>query len=33
VPRPYLRFCFCKREAVLDEAIRRLDAHFTERRK
>jgi aspartate/methionine/tyrosine aminotransferase len=24
----FVRFCFCKRERVLDEAIRRLSAHF-----
>ncbi|MGH7040731.1 MAG: hypothetical protein ACREFY_01200, partial [Acetobacteraceae bacterium] len=27
-PRHYARFAFCKREAVLDEAIGRLRAHF-----
>lgn len=27
-PRHYARFAFCKREAVLDEAIRRLGAYF-----
>ena len=26
-PRHYARFAFCKREAVLDEAVARLAAH------
>jgi N-succinyldiaminopimelate aminotransferase len=25
--RPYVRFAFCKRPAVIDEAARRLAAH------
>ena len=32
VGRPFLRFAFCKQEAVLDEAVRRLTA-FASRRK
>ncbi|MBN9563125.1 MAG: aminotransferase [Alphaproteobacteria bacterium] len=31
-PSHYARFAFCKREAVLDEAIARLARHFAERR-
>lgn len=31
-PRHYARFAFCKREAVLDEAVERLAAHFAARR-
>ena len=27
-PRNYARFCFCKKPAVLDEAMRRLSAYF-----
>ncbi len=30
-PRHYARFAFCKREAVLDEAVARLRKHFSER--
>ena len=30
-PRNYARFAFCKREAVLDEAVARLRRHFRER--
>jgi N-succinyldiaminopimelate aminotransferase len=31
-PRHYARFAFCKREAVLDEAVARLSRHFAEAR-
>jgi N-succinyldiaminopimelate aminotransferase len=31
-PRHSARFAFCKREAVLDEAIERLWRHFRDRR-
>ena len=31
-PRHYARFAFCKREAVLDEAVARLTRHFAEAR-
>ena len=31
-PSHYARFAFCKREAVLDEAIARLARHFAGRR-
>ncbi len=27
-PRHYARFAFCKQDAVLDEAVARLAAHF-----
>ncbi|MBI1776927.1 MAG: aminotransferase [Proteobacteria bacterium] len=27
-PRAYVRFCFCKRDEVLDEALARLERHF-----
>ncbi len=30
-PRHYARFAFCKREAVLDEAVARLQRHFSAR--
>ncbi len=31
-PRHFARFAFCKREAVLDEAVARLRTHFRDRR-
>ncbi|MFO1157109.1 MAG: aminotransferase class I/II-fold pyridoxal phosphate-dependent enzyme, partial [Rhodospirillales bacterium] len=30
-PEGFIRFCFCKRDAVLDEAISRLVQHFRDR--
>jgi N-succinyldiaminopimelate aminotransferase len=28
-PAHFARFCFCKEDATLDEALRRLKAHFS----